>query len=242
MVTPSRRSSHPSLDTRVPDDGTLCSRRISQLRGNETGQMGAPVERKVWVSPNAPPDVIDWFSEASRKEEIAPLFVREWLAEVLRENYRLFYGIAYGYLRNSSSAEDVVQSAALKGLQRLRQLKRPETVVGWFASITRHTCLDLFRDKNHRVAESLDGAEPIVAPNAIDLARIDQQHLLLSEINKLPDNLAVVVRLRFLEDFDIVEIAEYLGLRRNTVEVRLHRALEKLAKSPRLQLLREKYL
>jgi RNA polymerase sigma-70 factor (ECF subfamily) len=202
--------------------------------------MGTPVEKELRSGKNVPRDVREWFGTAGLKSQAAPFPVRQWFAEMLQANYRLFFGIAYGYFENPAHAEDVVQSAALKALQRLGQLKQPETVVAWFASITRNTCLDVLRDKEHRGSEPLERAELIVDPRSIDPASVDQQRLLLSEINRLPDNLATVVRLRFLEDCDIVEIAERLGLRRNTVEVRLHRALAKLAKSRKLQALRRR--
>lgn len=199
------------------------------------------VPQEIGTGPATSQEVSDWFSHSERSNHVPPIVVREWFGQVLRGNYRLFYAIAYGYFRNPSQAEDVVQSAALKALQKLGQLKRPEMVLGWFASITRNTCLDVLRDKNNRAGELLEEVDH-AAQDSIDQLRIDQQRLLLAEINKLPENQADVVRLRFLDDCDLSEIAERLGLRKNTVEVRLHRALEKLAKSPRLQALKEKYL
>jgi RNA polymerase sigma factor (sigma-70 family) len=103
-------------------------------------------------------------------------------------------------------------------------------------------CLDVLRDKNNRILEPLDEVNDLSARESIDQVGIDRQRLLLAEINKLPENQASVVRLRFVDDCDISEIAERLGLRKNTVEVRLHRALAKLAKSPRLQALKEESL
>jgi len=197
---------------------------------------------EIRISPDIPEKVSEWFSTAATADRIPPFFVREWLGQVLQENYRLFYGIGYGYFHDPSYAEDAVQSAALKALQRLRQLKQPQTVLAWFASITRNTCLDLLRNPNSRAAESLDEVSCSPASNSIDQVRIDWQRKLLVEINKLPENQAIVVRLRFLDDCDLGEIAERLGLRKNTVEVRLHRALEKLSHSPCLRALKEEYL
>ena len=114
-------------------------------------------------------------------------------------------------------------------------LRRAEAVVDWFARITRNTCVDALRDRHYRSSEPIDLVENLPAPGSMNVHRLDRQRILLHEINALPENQAIVVRLRFLEDCDIEEIAQRLGLKRNAVEVRLHRALKTLAKSRKLQ-------
>jgi len=79
--------------------------------------------------------------------------------------------------------------------------------------------------------------EDVFAPGSIEGHRFEKQRLLMAALNKLPETLASVVRLRFFEDCDILEIASRLALRRNTAEVRLHRALKQLAKDPALRAL-----
>ena len=163
--------------------------------------------------------------------------MREWIASVLTGHYRLFYGIALGYLKNASMAEDAVQTAAVKGLQNLKHVKQPDAFLGWFAKITRNTCLDMLRHKSWTSEDPLEVALEKASSSA-RLTQLDRRIDLLSEISALPEKQAIVVQLRFLEDRDIDEIAEQLKLKRNTVEVRLHRALAKLAKSASLQALR----
>lgn len=182
-----------------------------------------------------PEEVGRWFGSPSRSESIPPVHVREWLSEVVRTNYRMLYFIAYGYFHNPSIAEDAVQSAVLKGLQHLSRLREPGAVLGWLATITRNDCLQVMR--RGVASESLDEVHDVVAPD-IEVDRFEELRLLLAAVNRLPDKLASVVRLRFFEECAIPEIAERLGLRRNTVDVRLHRALQQLAKDPVLQALK----
>ena len=153
----------------------------------------------------------------------------------MQSNYRLLYSIAYGYLPNPAIAEDMVQSAVLSGLQKLRQLRQPEVVVAWLAAIVRNHCLSARRGEVRSVP--IDDYREDVFGGAEE-QRFEEQRLLTAALNKLPETLASVVRLRFLEDCDILEIALRLGLRRNTVEVRLHRALKLLAENPALQALK----
>jgi RNA polymerase sigma-70 factor (ECF subfamily) len=181
--------------------------------------------------------VREWFAKR-RQGEIPTPAVREWMGSVLAEHYRLFYAIALGYLRNATMAEDAVQAAAVKGLQSLKNIREPDSLVRWFATITRNTSLDMLREKSRKPEDPLDAAQGIVAPQSRDYSQIDQQRVLLSEISKLPENQAIVVQLRYLGDLEIDEIAERLGLNRNAVQVRLHRALARLAKSAALNVLR----
>jgi RNA polymerase sigma-70 factor (ECF subfamily) len=186
----------------------------------------------------APDHVKEWFVTKGRAEGIPPVFVREWLGEVVKSHYRVFYSIAYGYVRNHSSAEDLVQSAVMKALQAIKKLNEPEAIVGWLAAITRNACLEEVRRKKGKFEEPVETIVALETTRKIDINRFETQKLVLEAINSLSENQAIAVRLRFLEDCDLDEIAERLGLRKNTVEVRIHRALSTLAKKPALRALR----
>lgn len=194
-----------------------------------------PPPKKTW---HAPERVKGWFISQTRAEGIPPVFVREWLGEVVNVYYRVLYSIAYGYVRNHSSAEDLVQTAVMKALQAMTRLREPEAIVGWLAAITRNTCLEEVRRKKGKFGEPMETVVSLENARKIDINLFETQQLVLEAINSLPENQAVAVRLRFLEDCDLDEIAERLGLRKNTVEVRIHRALSTLAKKPTLRALR----
>ena len=186
----------------------------------------------------APERVKDWFEDKSRTQGIPPLFIREWLGEVVKSHYGVLYSIAYGYARNHSSAEDLVQSAVTKALQAIKKLHDPEAIVGWLAAITRNACLEQVRRRKGRFEEPVEAAFSLETTKKIDINLFETQTLVLQAINILPENQAIAIRLRFFEDCDLDEIAERLGLRKNTVEVRIHRALAALARNPILRALR----
>ena len=183
-----------------------------------------------------PEEVNHWFNERTKPSAVPPSHVREWLAQVVTANYRLLYLIAYGFFSEPGTAEDMVQNAVLTGLKHLDSLREPEAVLGWLTKITRNCCLQVLRTR--RVSESLENVEHVAVSN--DAHAFDEKRLLLAAINKLPEKLASVVQLRFLKDCNIADIALLLALRRNTVEVRLYRALHQLAADPELQVLRRK--
>jgi RNA polymerase sigma-70 factor (ECF subfamily) len=185
-----------------------------------------------------PDRVKHWFGSKGRDEGIPPGFVREWLGEVVQSHYRVLYSIAYVYVRNHSLAEDLVQSSVMKALQAVKKLHDPEPIVGWLAAITRNTCLEEIRRKKGKFEEPVERAIGLETTKKIDIDLFEIQELVLEAINSLPENQAIAIRLRFLEDCDLDEIAERLGLRKNTVEVRIHRALLTLSKKDTLRALR----
>jgi RNA polymerase sigma factor (sigma-70 family) len=189
-------------------------------------------------APSAPESVRAWFCSTLRADAIPPVFVREWLGETVRSHYRVLYSIALGYVRNHPAAEDLVQNSIMKALQGVGRLKDPESVVAWLSVITRNACLEELRRKKRKLEKPVELAEQLPASKAFDESRFDRQRLVLEAINSLSENHALVVRLRFLEDCGVEEIAQRLGIRKNTVEVRLHRAMATLAKKTGLRELR----
>ena len=187
---------------------------------------------------HTPDAVKEWFHSGRESAGIPPVPVREWMGEVVKTNYRVFYSIAYGFVRDRAGAEDLVQNAIMKALQAVAKLKEPESVVGWLAAITRNTCFEEFRRKKGKWEEPVESAADMESVNDADEDLFETQQMVLQAINTLPENQALVIRLRFLEDLDLDEIADRVGLRKNTVEVRIHRALAALAKNSRLRALR----
>jgi len=185
-----------------------------------------------------PDRVREWFGDQARGDAIPPVFVREWLGDTVRSNYRFLYSIALGYVRNHAAAEDLVQNSVMKALQAVNKLKDPESLVAWLAVITRNTSLEELRRNKGKLEESDEKADRLQGAKTFDENRLDKQRLVLQAINSLRENQALVVGLRFLNDCDVDEIAIRLGVRKNTVEVRLHRAMAALSKKDSLRALR----
>jgi RNA polymerase sigma-70 factor, ECF subfamily len=176
---------------------------------------------------------------ASSEVPSTPGEIRAWFESIVAKNYRLLFAVAYRRLGNVQDAEDAVQSSVLKGLAQLDKLKTPGTVVGWLATITRHTCLDMRKrggsTKIGQLPEDLDlPADPPRSTGAGALAPQDCQAL-REVVNELPDNLSIVITLRHLEGLQVAEIAARLGLTPNAAGVRLFRAYARLRTHPRVR-------
>src|SRR3974390_850033 len=198
--------------------------------------MNLPVKGATRSMVVVPEDVERWF-RATAHVGMPPVYVREWLGEGVRSHYRLLYSIARGYCHDATSAEDLVQNAVLSGLKNLTRLREPMSVLAWLAPLPKNSCLEALRRRE--ASQSVDASADFIATKVAKADNLDDGTLLLKAISKLPEKLGFVVRMRFLEERDIEEIACLLGLRRNTVEVRLHRALKRLAKDPALEALKD---
>ena len=121
--------------------------------------------------------------------------------------------------RDASEADDLVQHAFVKAMEHLDTLEEcpPAQVQGWMMRTMRNKLIDLRRLERHWLPED-SAPEP---PYEADFSNLHTVELL----EELPETLAEVVRLRWLEGMNSAEIGEKLGLPPPTVRTRLRTAL-----------------
>lgn len=145
----------------------------------------------------------------------------------LLENVREFTAFARKRLRDPELAADVVQESLLKALRSSDQLRHKENAKAWFYRILRRTIIDLYRrrDARDRALEDLEreldgvqnGEEERVVCSCMErlLPRMAAQH---SELIRRID----------LKEENSDLVAAELGISRNNLNVRLHRARQQL--------------
>ena len=139
----------------------------------------------------------------------------------VRRHARFVFKVAYGVLRNSHDAEDVVQEVFLrvhrKGTEGVQDLP------AWLATIAFRLALD-----RTRKPQALDIEEfelPTHEPNAEHIAirrqQIDRLHRLIAA---LPENLRYPLVLSALEELNSRQIGDILGIPESSVRGRIFRA------------------
>lgn len=131
-------------------------------------------------------------------------------------------GYARSLLRDRDDAEDAVQQAALRGLQRLETYDPARPFAGWWFAILRHCCIDMMRQSKVRRAEPLDGNEP-AAEAATHWWELEAAIAALSPVHQ------EILRLRYFGDLSYAELAETLGVPPGTIMSRLFLARKALA-------------
>jgi RNA polymerase sigma-70 factor (ECF subfamily) len=134
-------------------------------------------------------------------------------------------GYARSLVRDRQHAEDAVQQAALRGLERLRTYDESRPFRGWWFSILHNCCIDILRAAKgtaHVALEDVDLAAAAL-PDASDWER------LVTCMERLSVDHREVLRLKYFADLSYRELAEVLAIPQGTVMSRLHLARKALA-------------
>jgi len=150
------------------------------------------------------------------------------------------YGLALRLSGNPSDAEEILQDAFLKAYQHLAEFRGDASFSTWLFRIATNAALMLRRARRQRATESLEQYLPRFRDDG-RLARFDLVYgragrveetmergelarQIKEAVERLPDDYRVVVELRDIEELSTDETAEILGVSREIVSTRLHRA------------------
>ncbi len=147
------------------------------------------------------------------------------LESSLRDYSRFVFKVAYGVLRNSHDAEDVVQEVFLRvyraGTKDVLDLR------AWLACIAFRLAID--RTRRPREVDLGEMEVPSAAPDAEHLAIHRQRvHQVQKLIAALPEELRYPLVLSALEELNSRQIAEVLRIPESSVRGRILRARQLL--------------
>lgn len=138
-----------------------------------------------------------------------------------------------GYLRKKLAspelAEDLLQDSLLKALRKAPDIRDEEKLLPWFYRILRNAVIDTYRSRGAapgRVEIDVDLLEAPAEPSAADVQSLCECFRLLVPTLK-PEYAAMIQRLE-LGTADPEAVAKELGITRNTLKVRRHRARQAL--------------
>ena len=131
-------------------------------------------------------------------------------------------GLARRLTGSLQDAEDVVQDLFIGLPEAMHRYQEQGYLRGWLRRITVRLALMRIRSGRLRREETIEAHSPPARGNVLqDTAVRDALDALT------PDDRTIVI-LKVVEGYDHREIAELLGIRRGTSEVRLHRAMARL--------------
>ncbi|MDH3428339.1 MAG: RNA polymerase sigma factor, partial [Gemmatimonadota bacterium] len=122
------------------------------------------------------------------------------------------YGVALSIVGTPQDAEDAVQSAFIRALTRIDQLRPGSPFGPWFYSVLRSTALNLRRREGLRShGEVPDTTAGSGRPDE-DLERTLARQHVLAALETLPEQQRTAVVLYDLQGFSHREVAESLGV------------------------------
>jgi RNA polymerase sigma-70 factor, ECF subfamily len=163
-------------------------------------------------------------------------------AHLMQQNNRRLYRLARSILRDDHEAEEAVQESYVRAFTHLEDFTGTGSLGGWLARIVTNEALGRLRRR--RPTEHLSSAaeadlrqgQGAPTPEQ-DVARAEIRRLIEQAIDKIPVDFRTVFILRAVEEMSIEETAATLGIPKETVKTRFHRAnrLLRQALSERLE-------
>jgi RNA polymerase sigma-70 factor (ECF subfamily) len=145
-----------------------------------------------------------------------------------------------GYLtRDLSAAEDLVQETMIRAMKHMATFQEGTDIKAWLMTIMRRTHIDLYRaNRKHESTISLEAANLLQIDLKQDqpeghfddrwdhpddlMQRFEDQALILA-LKALPEDMRWALLLADVEQLELAETAEVLGVPTGTIKSRVHR-------------------
>ncbi|HSM08637.1 MAG TPA: sigma-70 family RNA polymerase sigma factor [Gemmatimonadota bacterium] len=142
--------------------------------------------------------------------------------ELVRRYMDRGYAVALSILGIPQDAEDAVQTAFIRALERMDQLRPGSPFGPWFYSVLRSTALNLRRRESLRSHEEIPVSASGGSNPERELDRTLTRSRVLAALEELPEQQRTAVILYDLEGYSHREVAEILGVAVGTSRAHVH--------------------
>ncbi|WP_042422456.1 RNA polymerase sigma factor [Comamonas granuli] len=155
---------------------------------------------------------------------------------IMRRHNQLLYRTARSILRSDHEAEDALQEAYLRAWQALAGFRADAQLSTWLVRIVANEALGRLRRRSAEVIPleaAMAAPDPdiqaalVAAPQQApehQAQRAQLRGILESRIDLLPDAFRTVFVLRAVQEMEVAEVAQALGIPESTVRTRFFRA------------------
>lgn len=147
---------------------------------------------------------------------------RRAFGELVERYMDAAYAIALSIFHDEHDAEDGVQAAFVRALERIDHLRPGSPFGPWFYRVLRSTCLNLRRREALRSHEGLPAGAAGGPDPVRELELGEARERVLAALAELPERQRLAVMLYDLEGYDHREIAEILEIATGTSRANLH--------------------
>lgn len=163
----------------------------------------------------------------------------EAFEELVNRYKNQVFGIVYRIVGQAQEAEDLTQEVFLTVYRKLYQFDNSKKFAPWIYRIATNTSISALRRKKKVVMLNFDEAYGAPYENSSIVSDTDPHYVferkqlaeeIQSSIMELPENYRIIITLRFQMDMNNQEISEILGISKENVEVKVHRARKALRK------------
>jgi RNA polymerase sigma factor (sigma-70 family) len=160
-------------------------------------------------------------------------------ASLIRKYQKQVHALAWRKIGDFQIAEDIVQETFLQVYQKLETLNDPTQFSRWLHAIVNHLCIAWHR-KNRLQIQSLEETHiseieteaysRYIAAKHVQTTAEAQRDLVKQLLTNLKESDREVITLHYFEEMTSSEIGTFLGVSKNTIKSRLHRARQQLKK------------
>lgn len=167
---------------------------------------------------------------------------RNWVLQVLDGNKQAYahlitkykdriYNVLYRMVHSREEAKDLTQECFIKAFQKLASYDLNRKFYPWLCRIAINHCIDM--QKSQRL-QTVDFHEidqlSMTNEQTPESAYIQKEFAseMREMLDALPESYRLVLLLRYSNDLSYQEISDILGIRVSTIQVKLHRAKQKL--------------
>ena len=173
------------------------------------------------------PSFVHLTRQTNTTMESPPISQREF-ASLIREHSRIINKVCFFYATDKIPYEDLRQEVYVNIWQGLNEFRGESKISTWIYRVAVNSALMAHRSSKSRVQTISIDLSQLDASTEIDDTRRENLQTLQSLINRLEDMEKAIILL-WLDEYSYEEIADTLGLKRNTVATKIHRIKEKIS-------------
>ena len=158
-----------------------------------------------------------------------PINEREF-ASLINEHSRIINKVSYFYASEKLPYDDLRQEIYVNIWLGLKQFRGDSKISTWIYRVAVHSALMAIRSLKPRIETIPMDFSILDISSEIDDMQKENLQQLYSLINRL-EEIEKAIILLWLDEYSYDEIADTLGLKRNTVAIKIHRIKNKLSKS-----------
>jgi RNA polymerase sigma-70 factor, ECF subfamily len=167
-------------------------------------------------------------------EQESPNSLSPGAIQRLVESHRQFLSFLERRVESRAVAEDILQSAFVRGLERGGEVRDEESAVAWFYRVLRNAVIDHYR---HRASteRALEGWGKEFIGQEIPEAELRQDicQCISALVETLKPEYQQAIRIIDLDDGSLNDLAQQSGITSGNAAVRVHRARQALRKQVR---------